>query len=112
MPAAPADFPESWKCQNLAMVQNLKNGPKSGLDWKQHKEKADGFNNESGHLAVAQKKKDPIVGIGAPPILARTLVGIGMFTGGAIWVLTHGYLWLPSCCLGGCQPSGSLGLVV
>ena len=34
---------------------------------------------------------------GAPPILEPILVGIGMFTGGTIWVLTHGQLngvWL------------------
>ena len=30
------------------------------------------------------------VGAGAPPILV--LVEIGMFTGGTIWVLTHGHL--------------------
>ena len=29
-------------------------------------------------------------GAGAPPILEPILVGIGMFTGGTIWILTHG----------------------
>ena len=33
------------------------------------------------------------LGIGAPPILEPISVGIGMFTGGTIWVLTHGHLW-------------------
>ena len=28
-------------------------------------------------------------GVGAPPILEPILVGIGMFTGGTIWILTH-----------------------
>ena len=28
-------------------------------------------------------------GVGAPPIL-EPIVGIGMFTGGTIWILTHG----------------------
>ena len=32
------------------------------------------------------------VGIGAPPILEPILVGMGMFTGGTIWVLTHGQM--------------------
>ena len=30
-------------------------------------------------------------GVGAPPILEPILVGIGMFTGGTIWILTHGH---------------------
>ena len=29
-------------------------------------------------------------GVGAPPILEPILAGIGMFTGGTIWILTHG----------------------
>ena len=33
-------------------------------------------------------------GVGAPPILEPILVGIGMFTGGAIWILTHGQFQL------------------
>ena len=39
-------------------------------------------------------------GAGAPPIL----VGIGMFTGGTNWILTHGHIFLssrirsPLCC--------------
>ena len=32
----------------------------------------------------------PFWGIGAPPILEPISVGIGMFTGGTIWILTHG----------------------
>ena len=40
--------------------------------------------------------------VGAPPILKPILVGIGMFTGGAIWILTHGHMaggqeWVPNC---------------
>ena len=31
-------------------------------------------------------------GVGAPPILESILVGIGMFTGGTIWILTHGHI--------------------
>ena len=31
-------------------------------------------------------------GVGAPPILKPILVGIGMFTGGTIWILTHGHM--------------------
>ena len=31
---------------------------------------------------------------GAPPILEPILVGIGMFTGGTIWILTHGHISL------------------
>ena len=39
---------------------------------------------------MAQNQWDPILGVfGAPPILEPILVGIGMFTGGTIWVLTH-----------------------
>ena len=30
------------------------------------------------------------VGVGAPPILEPILVRVGMFTGGTIWILTHG----------------------
>ena len=30
-------------------------------------------------------------GVAAPPILEPILVGIGMFTGGTIWILTHGH---------------------
>ena len=30
-------------------------------------------------------------GVGAPPDLEPILVGIGMFSGGTIWVLTHGF---------------------
>ena len=33
-------------------------------------------------------------GVGAPPILEPILVGIGMFTGGTIWILTHGQIGL------------------
>ena len=29
---------------------------------------------------------------GAPPILEPILVGIGMFAGGTIWILTHGQM--------------------
>ena len=36
-----------------------------------------------------------ILGVGAPPLLGFVLVGIGMFTGGTIWFLTHGQLELP-----------------
>ena len=32
----------------------------------------------------------PFWGIGAPLILEPVFVGIGMFTGGTIWILTHG----------------------
>ena len=31
-------------------------------------------------------------GVGALPILEIILVGIGMFTGGTLWVLTHGQM--------------------
>ena len=31
-------------------------------------------------------------GVGAPPTLVGILVGIGMFTGGTIWILTHGQI--------------------
>ena len=31
-------------------------------------------------------------GAGAPPILELILVGIGMFTGGTIWLLSHSHL--------------------
>ena len=31
-------------------------------------------------------------GVGAPPIVEPILVGIEMFTGGTIWILTHGHL--------------------
>ena len=34
--------------------------------------------------------------VGAPPILEPILVGIGMFSGGAIWILTHGHVDLRS----------------
>ena len=30
--------------------------------------------------------------VGAPPILEPILVGIGMFTAGTIWLLTHGHI--------------------
>ena len=33
-------------------------------------------------------------GVGAAPILEPIRVGIGMFTGGAIWILTHGHIAL------------------
>ena len=33
----------------------------------------------------------PFFRVGAPPVLGFILVGIGMFTGGTIWVLTHGH---------------------
>ena len=33
-------------------------------------------------------------GVGAPPILEPILVGIGRFTGGTIWTLTHDHLQL------------------
>ena len=38
-------------------------------------------------------------GLGAPPILEPILVGIGMFTGGTIWLLTHGHviMWVAGC---------------
>ena len=32
-------------------------------------------------------------GIGAPPMFEPILVVIGMFTGGTIWLLTHGHLF-------------------
>ena len=35
------------------------------------------------------------VGLGAPPILEPMLVGIGMFTGGTIWILSHGQIKQP-----------------
>ena len=34
------------------------------------------------------------LGVGAPPILEPILLGIGMFTGGMIWTLTHGHIIL------------------
>ena len=40
---------------------------------------------------------DPILGFGAAPILEPILVGVGMFTGGTIWVWTHGHIQ-SSCC--------------
>ena len=43
------------------------------------------------HLAVDQNQWYHF-GVGAPPILEPILVGIGMFTGGTIWTLTHGHL--------------------
>ena len=39
-------------------------------------------------------------GMGAPPILEPILVGIGMFTGDTIWVLTHGYIAIDATTLG------------
>ena len=33
----------------------------------------------------------PLWGFCAPPILEPSLVRIGMFTGGTIWILTHGH---------------------
>ena len=36
-------------------------------------------------------------GVGAPPILEPILVGTGMFTGGRIWILTHGHIRLSEC---------------
>ena len=33
-------------------------------------------------------------GVGAPPILEPILVGVGMFTGGTIWLLTHGHIYI------------------
>ena len=32
------------------------------------------------------------LGVGAPPILEPIFVGVGMFTGGTIWLLTHGHI--------------------
>ena len=39
-------------------------------------------------VAVGQNQRYHF-GVGAPPILEPILVGIGMFTGGTIWILTH-----------------------
>ena len=36
-------------------------------------------------------------GVGAPPILEPMLVGIGMFTGGTIWVLSHSHIQEQKC---------------
>ena len=41
-------------------------------------------------MAVGQNQRDPIFGIGAPPILVY-FSGIGMFTGGYN-LLTHGHI--------------------
>ena len=52
------------------------------------------------HLASSGGSKpfwDPISGVfGAPPMLEPILVGIGIFTGGTIWILSHGHLGTPS----------------
>ena len=45
------------------------------------------------HMAVGQNQWYHF-GVGAPPILEPHLVGIGMFTGGTIWLLTHGHMSL------------------
>ena len=37
-------------------------------------------------------------GVGAPPILGPILVGIGMFTGGMIRILSHGHMGLRTSC--------------
>ena len=42
-------------------------------------------------LAVGQNQWSHF-GAGAPPILDPIVVGIGMFTGGTMWILTHGHL--------------------
>ena len=42
-------------------------------------------------LAVGQNHGS----VNSPPILGPILVMIGMFTGGTIWILTHGHLGLP-----------------
>ena len=42
-------------------------------------------------MAVAQNQWYHF-GLGAPPILEPTLVGIGMFAGGTIWLLTNGHI--------------------
>ena len=44
-----------------------------------------------GDLAVGQDQWYRF-GVGAPPILEPIVVGIWMFTGGTIWILTHGHL--------------------
>ena len=46
-------------------------------------------------MAVGQKQWYHL-GVGAPPILEPILVGIGMFTGGTIWILTHGHFFTSS----------------
>ena len=43
------------------------------------------------HLAVGQNQWYHFE-VGAPPILVGILARIGMFTGGTIWVLTHGHI--------------------
>ena len=42
------------------------------------------------HMAVGQNQWYHF-GVGAPPIL-EPIVGVGMFTGGTIWILTHSHL--------------------
>ena len=47
---------------------------------------------------------------GAPPILEPILVGIGMFTGGRIWILTHGQMLNGRWAYVGPRSKGRLGL--
>ena len=51
--------------------------------------RAPGFDIRHGH---GSKPMGSHFGLGAPPILEPILVGIGMFTGGTIWVLTYGHI--------------------
>ena len=41
--------------------------------------------------------------VNSPPILGPNLVGIGMFTGGTIWILTHGQVFIGSRCWWVCR---------
>ena len=47
-------------------------------------------------MAVGQNQRYHF-GVGAPPIFVGILVGIGMFTGGTICILTHGNMCDPPC---------------
>ena len=45
-------------------------------------------------MAVGQNQLGSHFGIVAPLVLEPILVGIGMFTGGTSWILTHGQRFL------------------
>ena len=47
-----------------------------------------------GNMAAGQNQWYHF-GVGAAPILVEILVGIGMFTGGTIWILSHGHIDQP-----------------